>query len=189
MISTIAGPGDDPDDVPLITLMMLKNLRSLKLRYNMVSEASISSLTEHCTKLERLDVSFTRLKHVPHISEPSLIVKLSLTSTLISGAELVDLVRRTPKLRILNIGAMGVKAGTSTQAAMGSAAMTLNDDVLVQLTDALLDCPDIESINLVQNAKLGALTSRRDTALSYFIKLVGRKCKVGYQLLNRHDDA
>ncbi|KLO20640.1 RNI-like protein [Schizopora paradoxa] len=177
LLLTVAGPADDPDDVPLITRMMLKNLRSLKLRYNMVTEASISSLTEHCTKLERLDLSFTRLKHVPHIEEPSSIVKLSLTSTFISGTELVDLVRRTPKLRILNIGSMGVKAGTSSSAAMGSAAMSLNDDVLVQLTDALLDCSDIESINLVQNAKLGALVTRRDTALSYFIKLVGRKCK------------
>lgn len=145
----------------------------------MVSETSISSITERCANLERLDVSFTKLKHAPYISEPSAIIKLSLTSTFISGTELAGLVRGTPKLRILNIGAMGVKAGTSSHTAMGS----LNDDALMQLTDALLDCPDIESVNLVQNAKLGALHNRHDTALAYFVRLVGRKCKVSYYLL------
>jgi len=170
------GPIDDPDDVPLVALKILRNLRSLKLRYNSVSEASISSITERCTNLERLDVSFTRVKRAPQISDPSSIVKLSLTSTFISGAELVDLVNRTSKLRILSVGAMGIKAGTSSGAAMSTAAMSLNDDALRRLTDALLNCPDIEVINLVQNAKLGT-SSRHDSALAYFVRLVGRKCK------------
>ena len=159
-------------------MRILTHLRSLKLRHDNVSENSVNLITAHSRKLERLDLSFTQLRHAPHIADPASIVKLVLTSTYISGADLVRLVRRTPKLKILSIGAMGIKPSSGTHL-MSVAAMTINDDILTQLTDALLDCPDIESINLVQNAKLGS-QGKKDGALAHFIRLIGRKCKVSY---------
>lgn len=112
------------------------------------------------------------MKHVPDFPVIPPIEKLSLTSTFIPSKELIELVNRLPRLRILNIGAMGVKAGTST-AIMSSTAMTLNDEALRLLTDTLRDCPFIEVINLVQNSKLGT-TRRGDSCVAYFIRHVGR---------------
>jgi len=135
---------------------------------------ALSPLIAMCPALERIDVSFTLLRHIPDLPEVPPLEKLSLTSTYISSSELVELVRRLPKLRVLSIGAMGVKPGTSTSI-MNSTAMTLNDEALRELTDALSGCPEIESVNLVQNTKLGL--SRRNSALEYFIRRIGRKCK------------
>lgn len=101
------------------------------------------------------------------------IEKISLTSTFLPGKELVELVGRLPHLKILNIGAMGVRAATST--ALGtSTAMTLNDATLRLLTDALASCKNLESVNLVQNSKLG-LARGHSSALAYFIRRVGRR--------------
>ncbi|KAH8119825.1 RNI-like protein [Phellopilus nigrolimitatus] len=153
----------------------LKRLKSLKLRHNTLSDVAILQLLHHCPVLERLDVSFTLLRHLSGLPHAPPIEKLSLTSTFIPGKELIELVGALPHLRILNIGAMGVKPGTNT-AIMNSTAMTLNDDVLRLLTDALRNCSSLESINLVQNSKIGS-TRRHDSALAYFIRQVGRRCQ------------
>ncbi|EJD03572.1 RNI-like protein [Fomitiporia mediterranea MF3/22] len=161
------------DDDALNDHSSLRNLKSLKLRHDTISEAPIVSFLHHCTKLERLDVSFTLAKHVPDLPIAPPIEKLSLTSTFIPGKELIELVTRLPRLKILNIGAMGVKAATSTTLTT-STAMTLNDDVLRLLTDALAGCCSLQSVNLVQNSKLGA-TKGQNSAIAYFIRHVGRK--------------
>lgn len=160
-----------PDDDSEIK-QPLKSLRSLKLRHNTITEISVLPFLQRCPNLERVDVSFTLMKHVPDFPVVPSIEKLSLTSTFIPSKEIIELVSRLPRLKILNIGAMGVKAGTST-AIMSSTAMTLNDETLRLLTDILRDCPSMEVMNLVQNSKLGT-TRRNDSCVAYFIRHVGR---------------
>lgn len=141
-----------------------------------MSDASIHPILIHTPRLERLDLSFTLLQHIQFQQPILTLQKLSLTSTFISTSDLVNLVSCLPSLKVLNIGALGVRPGATTSI-MNSTAMTLTDDALRQLTDVLLDCPHIETINLVQNAKLGS-TKRQDNALAYFVRHVGRKCRV-----------
>lgn len=143
-----------------------------------MTDASIHPILIHTPRLERLDLSFTLLYHIQFQQPILTLQKLSLTSTFISASDLVNLVSCLPSLKVLNIGALGVRPGATTSI-MNSTAMTLTDDALRQLTDVLLDCPHIESINLVQNAKLGS-TKRQDSALAYFVRHVGRKCRVGF---------
>ena len=156
-------------------------LRKLKLRHNLISETTVLPLLSKCMEtIERVDVSFTLVKQWPPLPSPvPRLEKVSLTSTLIAGIKLVDLVRCTPKLRILNIGALGVRPQSSTTLlTQGSVGMTLTDEALRKLADALRDnCPDIESINLVQNGKLG-FDGRYNRALVHFMRTIGRKCKV-----------
>lgn len=151
-------------------------LKSLKTRHDNLSDASILPVLQHCQLLERIDLSFTLLRHLPENLNALPIEKLSLTSTFVSSKDLVTFVAGLPRLRILNIGALGVKAGTSSSISSAT-AMTLTDDTLRQLTDALGNCPLLEAVNLVQNSKLG-MTKRSDSALSYFITHVGRRCQV-----------
>ena len=149
-----------------------------------MSDASLHPILHSCSQLERLDLSFTLLQHLPSdIATPAL-QKLSLTSTFIPSSDLIDFVKRLPALKILNIGAMGVRPG-STTSIMNSTAMTLTDDALRQLTDALRECAGLESVNLVQNTKLGT-TKRHDGALSYFIRNVGRRCQVSFHFTSCH---
>ncbi|KAI5121816.1 hypothetical protein M0805_003252 [Coniferiporia weirii] len=153
----------------------LRRLRSLKLRHNDVSDASVSFFLQNCPALERIDVSFTRLKSMSNLPIGPRVEKLSLTSTFISSEGLIESVRHLPLLKILNIGAMGARPGSSTSI-MNSTSMTLTDNALQLLTDALRSCPALETINLVQNLKLG-MTKRHDSALAYFIRHVGRRCQ------------
>lgn len=126
--------------------------------------------------LERIDLSFTLLRRLPENLNILPLEKLSLTSTFVPNKDLVALISGLPRLRILNIGALGVKAGTSSSITT-STAMTLTDDALRQLTDALKNCPLLENVNLVQNSKLGQ-TKRSDSAIAYFIRCAGRRCQV-----------
>lgn len=105
-----------------------------------------------------------------------LLEKLSLTSTRVSSINMLATISELPQLRILSLGALGERQGSS--ATMGNpSALTMNNDTLVRLTDILENCQHLESVSLVGNAKLG-LTERIDGALSDFICRVGRKCKV-----------
>lgn len=171
LLSNISPLGKEQDSHPL------SRLKSLKLRHNTMSDSGIHPILIHTPRLERLDLSFTLLQHIQFQQPILTLQKLSLTSTFISTSDLVNLVSCLPSLKVLNIGALGVRPGATTSI-MNSTAMTLTDDALRQLTDVLLDCPHIESINLVQNAKLGS-TKRQDSALAYFVRHVGRKCRVG----------
>ncbi|TDL28013.1 RNI-like protein [Rickenella mellea] len=150
----------------------LSQLRSLKLRHGSLSDPSFAMWIARCPLLQTFDASFTPLRRLPDLQTLTSLQKLAITSTFISSADLVDLVRHLPRLKTLSIGALGVKPGANT---MTSTAMSLNDESLVRLTDALEGCAGIENINLVRNAKLG-LTSR-DGALRYFVQKIGRKCK------------
>ncbi len=113
---------------------------------------------------------------MPDIAVEQGIEKLALTSTFISGKNIVQMVERLPKLKILTLGALGSGPNASSSAS-NSSAMTLSDDILRGLTDALQACPELENVNLVQNTKLG-LIKTRDSSIAYFIRLVGRRCKV-----------
>ncbi|KAI0757062.1 hypothetical protein C8Q80DRAFT_1265045 [Daedaleopsis nitida] len=154
----------------------LPNLRSLKIRQAPLSDHIINGLLSICPNMQRLDVSFTLVKHLalPHAH---LIEKLVVTSTKIASNELVAIVKDLPKLRTLSMGAMGGGQGSSA-AISNSSAMTMTDDALRSLTDVLDGRPDLERVNLVGNTKLG-MSGRRgpDAALSQFIRRVGRRCK------------
>jgi hypothetical protein len=105
------------------------------------------------------------------------IEKLSLTSTVISSVDVVALISSLPHIKSLALGALGGGQGSSV-AIGNTSAMTMTDQTLESLTGVLKDFGQLEKISLVGNTKLGA-TSRRSGALEYFIKCVGRECKVG----------
>lgn len=128
------------------------------------------------------------------LSGSNRLVKLALTSTQLYGPTIVAAVASLPHLRSLAIGALGGGQG-STVAIANTSAMTMTDETLRALTDALVNRDasasdgdssvdaGFEHINLVGNTKLG-LTGRRgrDAALAYFVRKVGRRCKVGVML-------
>lgn len=60
--------------------------------------------------------------------------------------------------------------------------MTLRDQTLRDVVDQLAICSKLENVSLVGNTKLGVV-GRRDRALAYFVRKVGRKCKVRNRLL------
>lgn len=154
----------------------LKNLRTLKLRQTSLSDSSIRAVVALCPMLERVDLSFTLVVHPLWLSVP--LQKLSLTSTLVSNIDLLATIANLPQLRILYLGALGERQGSS--ATMGnSTALTFNNDTLMRLTDILQNFMHLESVSLVGNTKL-CLTERHDGAMSNFISRVGRKCKVRF---------
>lgn len=131
-----------------------------------------------CPNLESLDLSFTLVKapqkNIDFEANPSRLQKLNLTSTSISGADLVATSPHLPLLRTLSIGALGSRQG-STLSISNSSAMTLTEKDFGALTQVLSTFEQIENINLVGNTKL-CMTSRH--VLPDFMQLVGRRCKV-----------
>jgi len=157
--------------------LVLRNMKNIKFRQLGISETSIYPFIFRCPNLKRLDVSFTHVHRPP--SSTTVFVpfleKLSLTSTMLSGTDVVSLIAALPKLQTLYLGALG--GGQGSSASLGNiSAMTMTDEILKALTDAIANFDRIEKISLVGNAKLG-LTSRGDGPLSDFIDRVGRKCK------------
>ncbi|KAG6850816.1 hypothetical protein H0H93_008119 [Arthromyces matolae] len=162
--------------------LQFAELGTLKIRQTSISEGSLSTILERCPSLQRLDVSFTLIRHLPTLSRSPSLEKLSLTSTAISPNDLIDIVSHLPQLRSLSIGAMGVNRG-SRASITNTSAMTMSDDTLMSLTSALEKSSRIENINLVGNAKLG-LSAKRSSAISTFIKKVGRRFNIQHQKLN-----
>ncbi|KAG6901846.1 hypothetical protein C0995_007232 [Termitomyces sp. Mi166 len=155
----------------------LTDLRTLKLRQTSISEASLGSILKLCPMLRRLDLSFTLIRHPPQLLDPRMasLEKLCLTSTGVSPDGLINIISLLPGLRVLAIGAMGANRGS--RASIGNtSAMTMTDVTLVSLTSVLEQFQHIEDISLVGNTKLG-LTSKDPSAMSIFIRRVGRKCK------------
>ena len=138
-----------------------------------------------CPNLRRLDLSFTQVKH-PILPTANLLEKLVLTSTKIPSRELVTMISSLPHLKSLAIGAMGGGQGSSA-AISNSSAMTMTDDTLRSLAEILEQRPEMERVNLVGNTKVG-MSGRRgpDAALSYFVRRVGRKCKVSATAIADH---
>lgn len=150
--------------------MALPHMKNLKFRQLDLSETSICAFVALCPVLVRLDVSFTRLHRLPTVTPADALEKLSLTSTALSTADVASLISALPKLRTLYLGALG--------SGQGSGAMTLTDDTLTPLTNAMDNLEHLEKFSLVGNTRLG-LTSRHDEhgALTDVIRRVGRKCK------------
>jgi Leucine-rich repeat (LRR) protein len=168
--NVIAGVGED---------LILPNVRSIKLRQTSLSDASVSFFLARCPNLQRLDLSFTLIQHVPPLlsgTQTLPLQKLSLTSTAVNTADLISIVQLLPQLRTLSLGAMGVNRGSQASIS-NSSAMTMNDDTLLGLTHVLQTFVHLEDISLVGNIKLGS-SSKIDSALGSFICLVGKKCKV-----------
>lgn len=163
-------------------------MRKLKLRHTSLSDVSISALLIMCPNLESLDISFTLVKS-PHKNidfeeHPSKLQKLNLTSTSISGADVVTISPHLSLLKTLSIGALGSRQG-STLAITNSSAMTLTEKDLGDLTQVVSKFKHIETVNLVGNTKLG-LTSR--IVLPDFMQQVGRRCKVLSFLLHTYTE-
>ena len=163
--------------LPIADGFQLPNLRSLKLRQAALSDAVLNPILAICPNLERLDLSFTLVKR-PVLPAGHLLEKIVLTSTKISSSDLLAILTAQTRLKVLAIGAMGGGQGSSA-AISNTSAMTLTDETLRSLTNILGGCPEIERVNLVGNTKLG-FTGRRgpDAALAYFVRKVGRRCKV-----------
>ncbi|KDQ63818.1 hypothetical protein JAAARDRAFT_29865 [Jaapia argillacea MUCL 33604] len=155
----------------------LEKLHTLKLRQTMLTDMSLNYLLGLCPNLRRLDLSFTPVRRPRHRMADTIppLEKLSLTSTRVSGADLLTIVAHLPQLKTLAIGALGGGQG-STATISNSSAMTMTDDILIALTDILVKYESLENINLVGNSKLGV--SGRKTALIEFVRRVGRRCKV-----------
>ncbi|KAF8844096.1 RNI-like protein [Paxillus ammoniavirescens] len=157
--------------------LVLRNMKNIKFRQLGISETSIHAFISRCPNLKRLDVSFTHAHRLPSSTTVSMhfLEKLSLTSTMLSGTDVVSLIAALPKLHTLYLGALG--GGQGSSASLGNiSAMTMTDETLKALTDAIENFDRVEKISLVGNTKLG-LTSRGDGPLSDFIRRVGRKCK------------
>lgn len=155
---------------------VLKNIQTLKLRQLGLSNSSVDTFLACCPNLTRLDLSFTHVhRPFPGVLAEATIEKLSLTSTAISGVDVVALISSLPHIKSLALGALGGGQGSSV-AIGNTSAMTMTDQTLESLTDVLKHFEQLEKISLVGNTKLG-VTSRRGGALEYFIQCVGRKCK------------
>lgn len=153
-------------------------MKNLKFRQLGLSEPSIYAFIARCPNLARLDASFTHLHRLPPPTATlSALEKLSLTSTALSGVDIVFLISGLPNLRTLYLGALGSSQGSSSLISNMS-AMTMTDNTLESLTHVLSKCEHLEKLSLVGNIKLG-LTSRHDEhgLLAKFIRRVGRKCK------------
>ncbi|KAG6813088.1 hypothetical protein H0H92_014147 [Tricholoma furcatifolium] len=158
----------------------LPNLHNLKLRQTSIGDASLHSILNLCPALQRLDISFTTVHHPPHTLADSPIPaleKLSLTSTAVSLSDLVEVLGFLPKLRTLNIGAIGAAYQLSRASLGNTTALTMTDDMLLSLVAVLEQMSFLENVSLVGNAKLG-LNAKYPSAMSTFITRVGRKCKV-----------
>jgi hypothetical protein len=156
----------------------LQHLRTIKLRQNALSDATLHAWFDLCPNVRRIDISFTNIRRPPTNLVPmkaQAIEKLSLTSTKISNPDLIILISELPGLKTLSIGAMG--GGQSSQPSLGKQSLTLDDSTLRVVTGFLERCANIEVVNLVGNHKLGR-TGGRPSVLQDFIRRVGRKCKV-----------
>lgn len=63
--------------------------------------------------------------------------------------------------------------------ALGAIGLSLTDKDLSGITDVLEGaCPELESVNLVGNAKLGSTSTRKGGVLRDFVTRIGRRCRV-----------
>ncbi|KAG6369875.1 hypothetical protein JVT61DRAFT_13339 [Boletus reticuloceps] len=159
--------------------MTLPHMKTLKFRQLGLSDTSMHTFIALCPNLTRLDVSFTRLHRPPlSIVAPAYALeKMSLTSTVLSSTDVVSLISTLPNLQTLYLGALG--SGQCSSSSIGNiSAMTMTDDTLTWLTEALENFEHLEKLSLVGNTKLG-LTSRHEEhgPLANLILRVGRKCK------------
>lgn len=160
----------------------LGKLKSLTLRHTPVTGAGLAKLIPYLPRLEKLDMSFVPIGVIPleaFITIPPL-TKLSLMSTPIDAQRLLPVLEHLPALKTLNIAALGATAKTASGFSIGggsTSAMgsrTLNDAVLLRMTEILQTLSDLESVSLAGNAGLG---QGKERAVSYFIRQVGRKLK------------
>ncbi|TFL06691.1 hypothetical protein BDV98DRAFT_588926 [Pterulicium gracile] len=151
-----------------------QHLSALKFRQTQLTEASLNPFLAFFPNLKRLDISFTGVLHIPQ-SIPSQLEKLSVKSTKVHLHELLPMLSFMSGLKTLSLGALGTGQGATT--AMGnSSALTMTDKDLGSLTAALAMMPQLESVDLVQNSKLGK-TDRQRESLRAFVSTVGRRCK------------
>ncbi|CAL1695972.1 unnamed protein product [Somion occarium] len=153
---------------------VLPNIKSLNIRQMPLSDPVVNQLLAVCPNVERLDVSFTYVRHPPLLLNNKSLQKLSITSTRISPAHLLTITSDLPNLKSLSVGALGGGQGSSA-AISNTSAMTLTDQTLRDLTDRLEECHQLEHVSLVGNTKLGSL-GRKDSAIADFIRRVGRRC-------------
>ncbi|KAF8711975.1 hypothetical protein RHS03_01609, partial [Rhizoctonia solani] len=158
----------NPDD----EIPTFNSLKSLKLRLTKLGDSDLAAFFFHCPNLTTLDISFTQVKNIPIISPFPPLKKLCLTSTRVSGTNLVNVLDNCSELEVLYLGAFGKTLG----AAPGSGNI-LTDSLLRDITDVLERCPNLRSISLVSNTRLGAGGSV-GRALQDFVKRVGRRCEI-----------
>ncbi|OBZ79135.1 hypothetical protein A0H81_00734 [Grifola frondosa] len=155
----------------------LTNLLTLNLRQNALSDAVVNPVLSICPNLRRLDLSFTLVLHPAlSLNDNTVLEKLSLTSTKVSGLTLLNIVSHLPNIKILAIGALGGGQGSSA-AISNTSAMNMRDQTLRSLTDMLEKCASLERVSLVGNTMLGT-TGRQNSAIEDFIRRAGRRCKV-----------
>lgn len=163
-------------------------VRTLKLRHTHLSSTSIIAIITMCPNLKRLDLGFTLIRRLPSVAAepPPPLQKLSLTSTGISSADLIAVVALLPQLETLYLGALSESSGGSGGAHGSLSAMTLDNNMLMALTEVLEPFQHLKNINLVGNTKLG-LTEAKDGAVGDFMLRVGRRCLVCKLLLSVSD--
>ncbi|CAE6444033.1 unnamed protein product [Rhizoctonia solani] len=147
------------------------SLRSLKIRLTNLADSDMATFFSHCPNLTTLDISFTPIKTIPVVSPFPPLKKLCLTSTRVSGANLVNVLEHSPGLEVLYLGAQGKIAG----AALGGSNI-FTDSLLREVTNALTQCSNIKNISLVSNPRLGTGGSL-GRALHDFVRQVGRRCE------------
>jgi hypothetical protein len=156
------------------------NITALKFRQTALTESSVNTFLALCPSLRRLDASFMAIHHLPALPLFRL-EKLSLKSTGVPVPEILKTLSSLNDLKVLSLGALGSGQGANAMI-RNSSAMSLTDDSLSQLTAVLAHLPHLESLDLVGNTKLG-ITRKVDRPLQNFIKIVGRRCKVGRAVL------
>lgn len=153
---------------------VLPALQSLKLKQLGINDQTLGHFLKICPNLRRLDVSFTAIRRPPLLLSNTSLEKLSLTSTGVSGADLIKIVSGMTALHTLAMGGLG-RGGSSAVAMASTLSLTLSDDVLSKLTNVLVGYERLAHVNLAGNTKLGMVTR---SSLTDFIERVGRRCQV-----------
>ena len=176
------------------------SITSLKLRYLATPDLPLVSLLEHLPCLRRLDASFTKITSLtlPSLPEDGFVTslpnleKLNLTAIPLKpgltgdAAALVHFIVKFPSLRTLSIGAIG---GQDAPTVMRDRDLVLFTRCLSGESDGELPQTRVplENVSLVGNSRLGSdRYGREDTALQYFVRKIGRYCRVRPPLNTTH---
>ncbi|KDN39873.1 hypothetical protein RSAG8_08524, partial [Rhizoctonia solani AG-8 WAC10335] len=152
-------------------ILTFTSLRSLKIRLTNLSDSDIATFFSRCPNLTTLDISFTPIKKIRIVSPFPPLKKLCLTSTRVAGTNLVNVLKNSPGLEVLYLGAFGETVGATP-----GISNNLTDGLLREVTDALAQCPAIRNVSLAGNPRLGTGGSL-GRALHDFIRRVGRRCE------------
>lgn len=173
----------DTDGRPSIGPIANLKLRSVQVAPD-VAYRNFISLFPH---LRRLDLSHTNIAFNLALIGPRapVLEKLNIKHTPTTGADLAAVLPLFPELHTLDIGALGMGAKGSVTM-ITSSMFTITPAVLRGVTATLAKFAKLEKLSLaVSVAATGRerLEPNQPSAVQEFVKLVGRRCKVPFDIV------